>query len=121
MTDLSIGEVALRTGVSVSAIRYYERRRLLAEPPRRSGRRCYDPAIVPRVRAIRAARSAGLGVRAIAELLGASATRGALDSAIGRQIDTVDRQMAALANLKDSLERLAACGCASPARCDMPF
>ena len=74
-----------------------------------------------RVRAIRAARSAGLGVGAIAELLGASRARGTLDAAIGRQIGVVERRMAALAQLKVSLERVAGCGCAAPTRCDLGF
>ena len=117
MSDLSIGEVARRSGVSASAIRYYERSGLIAAPPRRHGRRCYDPAIVPRLRAISRARAAGLGLAAIRDLLAATATGDAFRLVLGAQIEAVDRRMAELAGLKDGLERLAACGCASPASC----
>ena len=63
MPDLSIGEVARRAGVSASAIRYWERRRLLAAPPRRAGRRCYDPAVVTRLKQVAAARRASLAIQ----------------------------------------------------------
>ena len=117
MADLSIGEVARRAGTSVSAIRYYERRKLLAEPPRRSGRRCYDPAIVPRIRAIVMARAAGLGLVSIEELLGAAGGRASFDLALARQVEAVDLQIERLAELKEELERIARCGCAVPAEC----
>jgi DNA-binding transcriptional MerR regulator len=43
---LSIGQVAQRTGLSIHALRFYEREGLLVAPVSRdpSGRRCYDAA-----------------------------------------------------------------------------
>jgi DNA-binding transcriptional MerR regulator len=43
-TELSIGQVAQRTGLSVHALRFYEREGILAHPVRRDpgGRRVYD-------------------------------------------------------------------------------
>lgn len=49
MDELSIGEVARRAGVSTSAIRYYEKAGLLAEPERVGGKRRYDPGVVRRL------------------------------------------------------------------------
>ena len=43
METLAIGEVARRAGISTSAIRYYERARLLPEPERVGGKRRYEP------------------------------------------------------------------------------
>jgi DNA-binding transcriptional MerR regulator len=120
MADLSIGEVARRAGVNASAIRFYERSGLVAPPPRRSGRRCYDPAIVPRLRAIAAARAAGLGLEAIRDLLAAAGGRPAFDQAVQRQIHAVDRRMTELAELRAALEAAARCGCAVPASCPGP-
>jgi DNA-binding transcriptional MerR regulator len=121
MADLSIGEVARRSGVSASAIRFYERSGLVAPPPRRNGRRCYDPAIVSQLRAISAARAGGLGLDAIRALLGASHCRSAFETAVGRQIRAVDHRIAALADLRGALEAMAQCGCAVPASCEWPF
>ena len=54
------GEVARRAGVSVETLRYYERRRLLPEPPRGAGgHRRYDEDAVRFVRAIKDAQAIG--------------------------------------------------------------
>jgi hypothetical protein len=46
---LTIGEVARRAGVATSAIRYYERRGLIAADARRSGQRRYRSATLRRL------------------------------------------------------------------------
>lgn len=67
---LTIGQVARRAGVHVETIRYYERRRLLAEPPRRrSGYRAYPVEAVRRIRFIKGAQDLGFSLDEIAELL----------------------------------------------------
>ena len=46
MNGMTIGKVALRTGVGIETIRYYERRGLISEPARRtSGYREYPPVV----------------------------------------------------------------------------
>lgn len=57
MADLTIGAVAKETGLNTSSIRYYESIGLLPEPPRRSGRRLYDPSVIDRLRIIEAAKA----------------------------------------------------------------
>jgi MerR family redox-sensitive transcriptional activator SoxR len=69
MHGLPIGEVARRTGVATSALRYYERAGLLPAPARRSGQRRYDPEIVGRVRIIQTARAAGFSIEETREFL----------------------------------------------------
>jgi len=65
---LAIGEVARRTGLAPSALRYYERLGLLPAPPRDAGRRRYDEAILLRLRVIAFARDCGFSLREIAQL-----------------------------------------------------
>jgi MerR family redox-sensitive transcriptional activator SoxR len=60
---LLIGEVARRTGLSTSALRYYEKAGLLPAPARFSRQRRYDPDIVGRVRIVLLARDAGFTIR----------------------------------------------------------
>lgn len=62
MTDatLSIGEVASRAGINVSAIRFYEQQGLLPEPERVSGQRRYTAAIIQRLGVIDTAKQASL-------------------------------------------------------------
>jgi len=67
---LRIGEVAGRAGVNVQTLRFYERRGLLPEPPRRaSGYREYAPESVRRVRFIKRAQELGFTLAEVEELL----------------------------------------------------
>jgi MerR family redox-sensitive transcriptional activator SoxR len=75
MPDLSIGEVAGRTGIRPSAIRYYERVGLLPKPPRASGRRRYDESILERIAIVHFGKRVGLSLTELKFLLGAAAVR----------------------------------------------
>lgn len=72
---LSIGELARRADISVSAIRFYERRGLLPVPERAGGQRCYTADAVRRLRIIGAAKRAVLSLDEAGGLL-ASADAG---------------------------------------------
>ncbi|MBW3549931.1 MAG: Hg(II)-responsive transcriptional regulator [Proteobacteria bacterium] len=68
--NLTIGGVAKATGVGVEAIRYYQRRGLLAEPTRHEGRvRRYGPRDVERLRFVKAAQKVGFSLEEIGTLL----------------------------------------------------
>ena len=69
MTTMTIGEVALRSGLSQSAIRYYESEGLIAAPDRRGGKRTFKPEVVDSVRVIRLARELGFSLEDIRTLL----------------------------------------------------
>jgi MerR family transcriptional regulator, redox-sensitive transcriptional activator SoxR len=56
---LSIGEVARRTGVRTSALRYYEDAGILPKPGRHNGRRIYDADTIRRIDVLRFAQHAG--------------------------------------------------------------
>lgn len=87
--SLKTGELAHTAGVGVETVRFYERKGLLPEPPRRpSGYRMYPPAAVGRLRFIRRARELGFSLREIDQLL---TTR----SASGRRCERVQNQLAA--------------------------
>jgi Hg(II)-responsive transcriptional regulator len=67
---LRIGELARRAGISVEAIRYYEKQGLLAAPPRlASGYRSYPAATIRRLRFVRRAQGLGFTLGEVAELL----------------------------------------------------
>jgi MerR family redox-sensitive transcriptional activator SoxR len=69
MSDLSIGEVARRSGKAASAIRYYESIGLLPPALRKSGRRFFPAETVRALHVIDTARSAGLTLEEIKALL----------------------------------------------------
>ena len=70
MKTLTIGQVAKQVGVGLETIRFYERKGLIDEPPRRaSGYREYPPDAVARVKFIRRAKELGFSLKEIADLL----------------------------------------------------
>ena len=70
MNGLTIGQVAQRTGMGIETIRFYERKGLIAEPPRKeSGYRQYETAVLDRLAFIRQAKALGFSLGEIHELL----------------------------------------------------
>ena len=70
MGHLTIGQLAKQAGVNVETVRYYERRGLIPEPPRRdSGYRQYTQDFVLRIRFIKRAQELGFALKEIDELL----------------------------------------------------
>ena len=72
---MSIGEVAQRTGVAASALRYYEREGLIPRADRRGGKRVYGDDILDRLALIGVAKAAGFTVAEIQTLLSGFARR----------------------------------------------
>jgi MerR family mercuric resistance operon transcriptional regulator len=68
--DLTIGDLARSEGVTVEAIRYYEREGLMPRPPRtHSGRRAYHPDDLKTLSFIRRARELGFSLHDTRALL----------------------------------------------------
>lgn len=71
MTQMTIGEAARRAGVGVETIRFYERKKLIAQPlkPAGGGYRVYPEETVEGIRFIRQAQELGFSLREIVDLL----------------------------------------------------
>lgn len=113
---MRIGEVAVLAGVNVQTLRYYERRRLLPEPPRGgAGYRAYDPATVRLVRFIKRAQELGFTLREIGELieLRQSPRRGAeVRTLAAAKVENIERRMVQLRAMRDALVGLVeTCDC----------
>lgn len=98
-------------GVHVETLRYYERRGLLPAPPRSaSGYRDYPPEAIRQLRLIKQAQALGLSLDDIAELLArnphAAIACGDLEARIRTTLSELDTKLAALTELRGSLERL---------------
>jgi MerR family transcriptional regulator, redox-sensitive transcriptional activator SoxR len=123
VTDLlTIGEVARRSGVAASALRFYEERGLIASERAGSGHRRYPRAVLRRIAFIVFAQRIGLTLEEIgAELAKLPGDRAPtrrdwarLSSGWGARID--DR-IAELQRLKVGLTECIGCGCLSLDRC----
>ena len=69
MNDLTAGEVARRSGSSVSALRYYDELGLISTTRRVGGKRRFEPTMVGRVNFIRRAQEFGFTLNQIRTLL----------------------------------------------------
>lgn len=70
MSTLRTAQVAELAGVNVETLRFYERKGILPEPPRRaSGYREYPPETVERVRFIKRAQELGFTLKEVQDLL----------------------------------------------------
>lgn len=104
-------ELATRAGVNPQTLRYYERRRLLPDPPRSpSGYRAYPEEAVARVRFVKRAQELGFTLDEVAELLhlaggGPSSCDSARALAETRMAD-IEAKITDLQRMQDSLSRL---------------
>ena len=104
---MRIGEVATRSGVSTRALRYYEEQQLLVSERSAGGQRQYADGAVERVQLIQQLYAAGLGSRAIVDLLPCVHTGIATPQMITRltaERDRIDQQLQELTSTRDRLD-----------------
>jgi DNA-binding transcriptional MerR regulator len=126
---LSIGELSDRTGVAITALRYYDELGLVRPTARSSGRRRYDPQAVRVVGAVLFLREVGFSLAEAAALLTHSwpvaadgSDRGATGDAdwpslVDRKLAEVEAQQQRLAVARAALEHGKACPAGDPSRC----
>ena len=111
MAGFTIGQVAKEAGVGIETIRFYERRGLVPDPPRRpSGYRQYPEATVHRLRFIRRAKELGFSLGEIRELLTLRAESREACAKVRGQIDgklrDLDERLRDLRRMRRALEEL---------------
>jgi DNA-binding transcriptional MerR regulator len=121
---LRSGQVAAAAGVNLQTLRYYERRGLLAEPDRTlGGHRMYPPEAVTVLQVIKAAQRLGFTLGEVADLLAAGSRRrrrgrdAALAERVRDKLAEVERKIADLTIIRDTLREAAAAGCDDPLTC----
>ena len=110
MKDMTIARLAAAAGVGVETVRYYQRRGLLAVPPRAGAVRRYGPADLARLRFIRGAQAAGFTLDEIGELLALDRTddRARVRALAAARIAKLDDRIAELRRARAALSRLTA-------------
>jgi MerR family transcriptional regulator, redox-sensitive transcriptional activator SoxR len=120
---LSIGELAKRAGISVSAIRFYERSGLLPEAERVGGRRRFTADTTQRLETIDVAKQAGFSLEEIRALLD-SIDRGApayekLQALAAQKLPEVEALIERAEAMRSWLTLESTCGCESLDRCGL--
>lgn len=121
---LSVGELAARSGVAVSALHFYERQGLLRSSRNAGNQRRYGRDVLRRVAVIRVAQRAGVPLAEI---------RAALDTLPDARTPTredwrrlshcwrsaLDARIAQLSALREQLDGCIGCGCLSLRQCPL--
>lgn len=113
MKDVTTGQLAKQAQVNIETIRYYERRGLVPEPPRRqSGYRQYAPDTVKRITFIKRAQELGFSLKEIQELLSLrvdpGTTTGDIKGRAEAKVADIKAKIHDLERMKKALMRLAA-------------
>ena len=122
--QLSVGEVAMRSGVAVSTLHFYESKGLIASRRTTGNQRRYDRGILRRVAIIRIAQRAGIPLADVRKAFAAippDRTPSARDwaRAMADWAATLEARIEALTQLHDQLNGCIGCGCLSLKDCPL--
>jgi DNA-binding transcriptional MerR regulator len=114
---LDIAEVAQRSGVAASALRFYEEKGLIAPVGRRGLRRLFAPSVLERLALIALARAAGFSLREIALMLTPGGQPRIDRQMLAAKAEELDRTVRELSAMRDGLRHAAACPAPSHMEC----
>jgi MerR family transcriptional regulator, redox-sensitive transcriptional activator SoxR len=123
MTDtaglLTIGQLARRTGLRTSALRFYEQQGLLRPATRVGGQRRYDPSVVQLLAVLALLQETGFTLAELAELFADPATARARWRPLAQaKLVELEAQIRQATAAKRLLEHALACDCPRPEDCE---
>jgi MerR family transcriptional regulator, redox-sensitive transcriptional activator SoxR len=121
-TLLSIGEVAQRSGLATSAIRFYERQGLIQAERTAGGQRQFRRDVLRRIAFIRVAQRVGLSLEEIVDAMAGLPADKAPNQRDWQRLTRgweakIDERIAVLAALRNGLSSCIGCGCLSLRTC----
>ena len=122
--ELTVGEVAERSGVAVSAIHFYEAKGLIMSWRNQGNQRRYPREVLRRVAIIKVAQRLGIPLASIREALdslpkGRTPTQKDWAKLSGRWKEDLDSRIDQLTKLRDRLTGCIGCGCLSMESCPL--
>jgi MerR family redox-sensitive transcriptional activator SoxR len=119
---LSVGEVAARSGLAVSALHFYEAQGLISAARTSGNQRRYAREVLRRLAFIRVAQRLGISLAAIGRALeelpeGRTPTPADWTRLSASWRSELDERIAALTRLRDDLSECIGCGCLSLGQC----
>jgi len=117
MNFIDIGEVARRTGVRPSALRYYEEVGLISPASRHGLRRQFPATVLLQLKLVAMGKLAGFSLEEIAGMFGADGKLDLPRALLRRKADDIDRQLRELTVLRDTLRHVADCRAPSHMEC----
>lgn len=121
---LTVGEVAARSGVSVSALHFYEAKGLIGSRRNQGNQRRYARDVLRRVAIIKVAQRVGIPLASIRDALATLPKSRTPTTADWRKLsarwrEELDDRITRLVNLRDQLSDCIGCGCLSIDACPL--
>lgn len=121
---LSIGDLAARTGLSVSAIRFYESKGLITPDRNEGNQRRYEGSDIRRLSFILIAQQMGLTIEQIKSVMaslpdGRTPTKSDWSKISRTFRKTLDERIAMMERMRDRLDGCIGCGCLSLKACSL--
>ena len=122
--ELTVGEVAKRSGVAVSALHFYESKGLIKSRRNQGNQRRYPREVLRRVAVIKVAQRTGIPLASIREALaalpeGRTPTADDWSRMSARWKAELDDRITRLTRLRDQLDGCIGCGCLSLEVCPL--
>jgi len=118
----TVGKVAQRCGVKVSTLHFYEEKGLITSTRNAGKQRRYKPDVLRRVSVIKAAQKMGISLASIRDAFAALPEQRTPTAADWARLSKnwraeLNRRIAYLEGLRDSLTNCIGCGCLSLKKC----
>jgi DNA-binding transcriptional MerR regulator len=114
---MDIAEVAKRSGVPASTLRFYEEKGLIASVGRRGLRRLFDSGVLERLALIALGRSAGFSLDEIARMFAPDGRPHIDRRALAAKAEELDGTIRELSAMRDGLRHAAVCPAPSHMEC----
>jgi len=114
---MDISEVARRSGIAASALRYYERRGLIQSVGPAGARRRFAPAVLQQLALIALGQAGGLSLDEIQSMLSPTGGAQVDRQLLARKAEELDTMALQLRAMSRGLRHAAACPAASHAQC----
>jgi len=114
---LDIAEVAQRSGIPASTLRFYDEKGLIASTGRRGLRRLFDPGVLERLALIAVGRAAGFSLDEIGRMFSPEGPPRIDRQMLAARADELDRTIRKLSAMRDGLRHAAVCPAPSHMEC----
>ncbi|HSX52248.1 MAG TPA: redox-sensitive transcriptional activator SoxR [Cellvibrio sp.] len=122
--ELSVGEVARRSGIAVSAVHFYESKGLIVSVRNAGNQRRYAPGVLRYIAIIKVAQRVGIPLGEIQDVLGryqpnSKLTEAQWSRAAAKWQKNLDDRIQQLQRLRNELNSCIGCGCLSLKECPL--
>ncbi len=117
MKAIDIGDLARQTGVSPSALRYYEEEGLISSVSRHGLRRQFGPEVHTQLALIALGKTAGFSLTEIKGMFGKNGQPDIPRDVLNAKVEQLEKRIRELTSLKRAIKHIAECSAVSHAEC----